>query len=87
MIRSPIARADVPGLCASLSIALRRSGASVAVCDVAGLVPDAAAVDALARLQLTAMRLGRRMCVCHASTELLDLVAFVGLGECLRGER
>src|SRR5262245_27706867 len=85
-IRSPIARSDVPELCASLSAVLRRSGSRLAVCDVAGLVPDAAAVDALARLQLTAMRLRCRMCLRNASPELLELVVFVGLAECLRGE-
>ena len=86
-IRGPIARSDVDELCARFAVALRRSGAEVAVCDVAGLPADAATVDALARLQLTALRLRRRVCLRHASPELLELVAFVGLGECLRGER
>ena len=86
-IRGPIARSDLLALCACLASALRRSGADVAVCDVAGLAPDAVAVDALARLQLTALRLRCRVCLCNASPELLELVAFMGLAECLRCER
>lgn len=41
--------------------------------------PDAAAVDALARLQLTAGRLGRRLVLRDASTELAQLLDIVGL--------
>ena len=65
---------------------LHRSGVKLAVCDVAGLAPDAVSVDALARLQLTAVRLRCRVCLRNASPELLELIAFMGLGECLRGE-
>jgi hypothetical protein len=53
------------------------------VCDVHALVPDAAAVDALARLQLAARRVGLEVRLCHASTELCCLIDFVGLREVL----
>jgi hypothetical protein len=56
------------------------------VCDVGALAPDAAAIDALARLQLAARRLGLEIRLSHASNELLGLLAFVGLSEVLRVE-
>ena len=49
------------------------------VCDVEGLLPEVAAVDALARVQLAARRAGLELQLRHASDELLGLVAFMGL--------
>ena len=60
--------------------------ASTIVCDVGALTPDAAAVDALARLQLTARRLGHEILLRDASTELQELLDFVGLRDVLRVE-
>ena len=40
-----------------------------------------ATVNALARLALTARRLGRRVRLRHASPELTELLAYVGLAE------
>jgi ABC-type transporter Mla MlaB component len=82
-IRGPIARADLPGLCARVCALLERSGARVAVCDVAGVAADAVAVDALARLQLAARRHGCQVRLERASDELLALVAFMGLADVL----
>jgi hypothetical protein len=80
VIAGPIARADVPGLCRRVGVLLQGSDADVAICDVRACVnPDAVTVDALARLQLTARRLGRRIRLCHASCELRELLALVGL--------
>ncbi len=59
---------------------------STIVCDVGALAPDAVAVDVLARLQLTARRLGLEIRLRHASSELQDLLAFVGLRDVLRVE-
>jgi hypothetical protein len=54
-------------------------------CDVGAIVePDAVTVDALARLQLIARRLGREARVEHASPELRDLLAFMGLSRVVR---
>lgn len=53
------------------------------VCDVGDLAADAVAVDTLARLQVTARRLGLEIRLCHASSELRDLLAFVGLRDVL----
>jgi hypothetical protein len=56
------------------------------VCDVHALAPDAAAVDALARLQLAARRAGLEIRLRHASAELCCLIHFCGLAEVLRVE-
>ncbi len=56
------------------------------VCDAGGIAPDAAAVSALARLQLGARRQGSEILLGGASAELLQLLAFCGLGELLRAQ-
>ena len=82
-IDGPIARVHLPGLCARVCALLERSGADVALCDVSGVEPDGVAVDALARLQLAARRHGCQVRLRHASSELLELVAFMGLSDVL----
>ncbi len=75
-----IDRADIPLLCERVRVLLADHAADQLVCDVGAIVaPDAVTVDALARLHLTARRLGRHMRISHASPELHDLLAFVGL--------
>jgi hypothetical protein len=54
--------------------------------DVARCPADAGTVDRLGRLQLAAQRRGAELLLRHASAELLDLIAFAGLGEVLRVE-
>ncbi|WSR01309.1 STAS domain-containing protein [Streptomyces sp. NBC_01210] len=85
-IAGRVSPADVPRLCAELSARLR--GADVAaevtevICDLGGLThPDLAAVDAVARLQLTARRLGGRIRLRDTGPELRALLDLVGLGE------
>ncbi len=85
-IRGPIARADLPGLCDRVCSSLQGSGAGLAVCDVGGVEPDAVTVDALARLQLAARRHGCQVRLRGASSELLELVAFMGLSNVLPGD-
>jgi len=80
-IDGPIARADLPGLCDRVCALLERSGAEVALCDVTGVDADAVTADALARLQLAARRHGCQVRLHHASSELLELLAFMGLRE------
>ncbi len=83
-IEGPIARADLPGLCRRVRTVLEGSGAEVALCDVSTVVvADAVVVDALARLQLLARRLGCQVRLQNASDELLELVAFMGLANVL----
>lgn len=79
----PIARADLPGLCDRVCGLLERCETGIAFCDVSGLEPDAVTVDALARLQLAARRRACQVRLRHASDELLELVAFMGLRDVL----
>jgi ABC-type transporter Mla MlaB component len=84
-IDGPITRADLPGLCRRFSAVLSASGAAAAVCDVQSCPADCVTVEALCRLQLAARRQGCTLALRHASNELLDLVAFMGLAEVLPG--
>jgi hypothetical protein len=59
---------------------------STITCHVGAVPADAMAIDALARLQINARRLGLELRLRDASSELLDLIAFVGLGDVLRVE-
>jgi ABC-type transporter Mla MlaB component len=77
-IRGPIARADLPGLCDRVC-KLLAAGGDVVTCDVAGVEPDAVTVEAIARLQLAALRRGCRVELVNASSELRGLVDFLGL--------
>jgi ABC-type transporter Mla MlaB component len=82
VIRDPIALADVAGLCERLRRTLLAEDADEVVCDVSALTRiDAGTVDALARLQLTARRLGRRMRLRNAPPRLRELIAFFGLSD------
>jgi ABC-type transporter Mla MlaB component len=82
-IRGPIARTDLPGLCERVCGLLEGSGPGLALCDVRGIEPDAVAVDALARLQLAARRHGCQVRLRHASSDLRELVSFMGLSDVL----
>ena len=82
-IRGPITSADLPGLCDRVCAVLGESRASVALCDVHGVEPDAVTVDALARLQLGAHRHGCQVRLRGASKELVELVEFMGLADVL----
>jgi ABC-type transporter Mla MlaB component len=82
-IGGPITRADLPGLCERVCALLEHSGADVALCDVSGVVPDAVTIDALARLQLAARRHGCQVRLRGASSELRELLAFMGLSDVL----
>ena len=82
-VRGPIRRQDLPGLCDRVCAQLASCTAEVVLCDVAGVPADAVTVDALARLQLGASRHARRVQLVNASTELRELVAFMGLADVL----
>ena len=82
-IRGPITRADLTGLSNRVCTLLDESDAAVVLCDVHGVEPDCVTVDALARLQLAARRYACRIRLRHASDELLELVAFMGLADVL----
>ena len=82
-ITGPIAPTDLPGLYRRVCGLLEGGDAAFAVCDVQGVSADAVSVDALARLQLAARRHRCQVRLKGASTELRELVAFMGLREVL----
>ena len=84
-IWGPIARDDLPGLCDRVCALLSANGSGDVSCDVAGVDADAVTIDALALLQLAAIRQGCRIHLRNASHDLLDLVAFMGLRDVLPG--
>jgi hypothetical protein len=84
VIDPAIGRADIPVLCARLADLLRPYGreGAVVICDVGGIIePTGVTVDALARLRLTARRLGADIRLRGAHVRLRQLLAFTGLGE------
>jgi ABC-type transporter Mla MlaB component len=83
-ITGPVERDGIAALCERARASIERSDADTVVCDVGRLGrPDAVTVEALARLQLEARRLGRRIVFRDACGELRDLVALVGLDRAL----
>ena len=79
-IDGPIDRARIPALCDRVREMLEHSDHGGVICDVGALtVPDAATVEVLARLQLTAGRLGLRVRLSHAVPDLVELLSLVGL--------
>ncbi len=75
-----VTRDEVPRLCADVRARLEATGGGVVVCDVAGLGPPGlAAVDALARLELTARRAGGRIRLKDPDPALRALLDLVGL--------
>jgi anti-anti-sigma regulatory factor len=77
-------RADIAALCRLLAVLLRDRRDAVVHCDVGTITePDTVTLEALARLQLTARRLGGRIQVCGAQRRLREVIAFTGLGEVL----
>lgn len=84
VVDRPIAPDTVPALTAHVEATLRGSDADLVVCDVGGLGEvDVATVEALARCQVTARRLGHVIRLRHASPELRDLLSLLGLCEAL----
>lgn len=77
--------AGVAGTCDRARDLLVGPEAALLVVDIGELtVPDVVWVDAMARLQLDARRLGRRARFRHACPEVLELVELVGLADVLR---
>ena len=76
----PVPRDAIPAMCERARRLLQGCDAGPVACDVGGLAkPDATTIDALARLQLTARRLGRRVELRSACEELEDLLTLTGL--------
>jgi ABC-type transporter Mla MlaB component len=82
----PVARDGIPALCERARRLLEGCEAGPVACDVGALAePDAITIDALARLQLTARRLGYRVELRGTCEELEDLLRLTGLLEVLTG--
>lgn len=80
VVTGPIARdEDIRGLCDRLRAAIAAGGARTVVCDVRELAATCRAIEALARLQLTARRNGRSIRLQRASPELEQLLQLTGL--------
>src|SRR5215210_804980 len=78
--RRPMAPGDVKRACDCLRASVLATGATLVICDVSGLIPnDAATVDLIARLALTARRARCRTLIAGASGELLGLLDLCGL--------
>jgi ABC-type transporter Mla MlaB component len=72
----------LPVLCTQLRSILAMRPAEVVTCDVRRLTnPDLVTIHRLARLQLTARRLGRSIHLCNARRELIELLELAGLQE------
>jgi ABC-type transporter Mla MlaB component len=73
-------REEMTPLCDELALALRNRPGTVVLCDASGVTePDLVVVALLARLQLTARRLGCRIEVVGADRRLVDLISLAGL--------
>jgi hypothetical protein len=82
LLRPPLDRGDIPLLCDQLGMLIAGTGAVVVRCDVGDFPePDVVLVDTLARLQLTARRLGAHIQLARASPRLQVLLALIGLGQ------
>ncbi|MBA2263646.1 MAG: STAS domain-containing protein [Chloroflexi bacterium] len=82
IIGAPRATADIVELGNHIRLLPEARSADPVVCDVGELTDvDCGTVDALARLQLTAQRLGRGVCLRRISPELHDLLLLAGLSD------
>ncbi|MEU5271110.1 STAS domain-containing protein [Streptomyces hygroscopicus] len=84
VLSQPVTRAEVERLCRRLSGLVGGPGPGSVAVDVGGVRrPDLAVVEALARLRLTARRLGCGIQLLNAGGELRRLLAWTGLDEAL----
>lgn len=81
-VRGPLARSDIPALCARLQAWVAASSGD-ALCEVSSFEISVVSVEALARMQLAARRLGRRLNFRDVSSELEALVELLGLATLL----
>lgn len=83
LVIGTVTRAAVPRLCERLARLVDEGGFALVVCDVRALTADVVAVQALARLQLTARRRGCCIRLRGASRRLEELLDLCGLAEVL----
>jgi ABC-type transporter Mla MlaB component len=76
----PVPRDGIPALCERARRLLAGCDAGPVSCDVDALAdPDAVTLDALARLQLTALRLGYRVELQRVPGQLVELLVLSGM--------
>jgi ABC-type transporter Mla MlaB component len=80
VLAGAIARSDIPLLCERLRAMMEQHDLDLIDCEVSNILVDLVAIEALARLQLTARRHGCRMCLVGAPHELESLLVLCGLG-------
>ena len=83
MTLATISQADVPIVCERMRALIGASDADLVVCEVGRLQADLVAVEALARLRLTARRLGCGLRLRGTSRALEQMLAFCGLCDVL----
>jgi ABC-type transporter Mla MlaB component len=81
----PIARADLPRLCARVGAQIDAADGGVVECDLRAAAADAVTVEALARLRLLTRRHACSLRLRGAPPELFDLIDFMGLRHALTG--
>jgi anti-anti-sigma regulatory factor len=80
-IDGPIARDGIPSLCDRVRSVLRTRPRARVICDVGAIDdPDAVTVEALARMQLTAMQMGSVIVLRDPCADLARLLDLCGLG-------
>ena len=80
VIHGPVTPDMTAGLCARVRALLADPRIDELTCDLSGVVdPDAAALEALARMQLTARRMNRSIRLRHVRPEMRDLLTLAGL--------
>ena len=88
VVAGPITGASVAEMCERLVRAVESGDADLVVCDVSAVSePDVTAVGALARIALTARRLGRPVRLRNAPYRLRELLALSGLSEVVQTGR
>lgn len=84
VLSNAVTPADIPGLCEGVRRALESDRRALVICDVGAITqPDAATVDAIARLQLTAKRMDRLLRLRDVCPRLQELIDLAGLSEVL----
>ncbi|MEV6383623.1 STAS domain-containing protein [Streptomyces sp. NPDC051773] len=87
VLPGPLTRDEGPRLCAEVRARLEGTGGGIVLCDVAGIGPPGlAAVDVLARMQLTARRAGGRIRLRDPDPALRALLDLVGLAFEVEGQ-
>lgn len=84
LVSGRIERSGIAELCARVRALVTCDGPGLLLCDVGTITdPDAATVEALARIRLIAKRLGWELRLAHECRELRELLELMGLSDVL----